>query len=920
VNDIKFRYNERSWAIDLISYINSILDKSKPVQRAGGEYSISIDSQVLFPDVLLFGDSTAGTVLQGWELKMPDTPITDINFIDNATVKARNLGLNSFLLWNATEVNLYVFNTNDDNYMLDNNFGISALPYKSRSDVQSRPEIWKNCAKEIISKLNDYFTTGKIKKINPEIVFSDNGVINQFISCQAEVRLFLQEQARKNKKIDSDIKSWWRYVKMGYPGYNEPYAPLAYCVIMRWFNRFIFTNILYAYNKLPENSILEEPDTSIQKALDTYRQICDKYDYWNILGPADFDELLPENIWCRLVNIFKYMRNFEFSKINKGILHEIIKSTILSSIKKHAGLYATPPFLAELLVRLALNDKNGDAIDPFCGTGTIVKQILEIKSEQNIDGRSTVMTTWGSDKFAFPIQIATLAISSPDIISESLRIFTHDAFLLKPGEDVKFVDPSDGSLKSYKIPVFSSIISNFPFVQFEDIEELNHLVKTKIEEFYKKYDVGENMRLEGRSDLYIYIPFVLYDLLVEGGYIGFIISNSWISTKAGKKFRKLLSFFYHIGYVITSGSDRWFKNTKVVTNLIVCKKRIKNNSVDEITSFITTKIILNDEVDIDEIATDIISSNDQSSNIIISQYNNKNILAIDDLKLSYNYCFGNAKWLIDNIQKFCKLTTYINITRGERRGWDKLFFPNDNAIETIEAKYLCPVLKTVKGEYAYFVKHNKLAFCCSSSLDELLKYGDYGALSWIKKFEHSVNEKWEPLIKVLQRKELYWYQMEPSSFADFVLSVNPDTKIIVQRIMEPVFTNQRLINFTVKNGGLDKELLHALLNSTIVLSQIEAMGFGRGETVLDLNPTNLKNGLYIPRLENISISYQNKIKEYFADIVKEPVMPISDIINSNMRKGFDKLIFESIGVRGDNINYLYDNLQILYDIRKSAKN
>jgi hypothetical protein len=572
-----------------------------------------------------------------------------------------------------------------------------------------------------------------------------------------------------------------------------------------------------------------------------------------------------------------------------------------------------------LLVRLSLNEKEGHAIDPFCGTGTIVKQILEIKSEYNIDGKSTIMTTWACDKFAFPIQIATLAFSSSDVISESLHIFTHDAFSLKVGEEIKFVDPSNGDLKVYKIPAFSSIISNFPFDQFEEIAQLNSSVKLKIEDFYKKYKINKEMKLDGRSDIYAYIPFLLYDLLIDGGYIGFIVSNSWISTKSGKAFRKLLSIFYCIEYVIVSGNDRWFKNTKVVTNLVVCRKREKNDN-NEITTFVTIKTNLDDSTDIDEIATDIISVNNQSPDIIINQYDTKAIISIDELGLSFNYCFGNFHWLKENIGNFCKLNEYISITRGERRGWDKLFFPDANAIETIENQYLRPVLRTAKGKFEYVVEPDNLAFCCASSMNDLLKQGHDGALNWIKNFETAVNEKGKPLAEVLNRKDLYWYQMQDTSLADFVLSMNPDTKIFIQRFIEPSFTNQRLINFSITNSNLDKELLHALLNSTIVISQIEAMGFGRGETVLDLSPTNLKNGLYIPKIEIISSSYQDRIKNYFIDIMKEPVMSIDEIIKSKMRKDFDKLIFESININIRNINYLYENLQILYSIRKSARN
>jgi len=918
MNESNLRYNERAWAIDLISYINSILDINKPIQRAGGEYSLSKDSQTLFPDVLLFGDKTTGSVLQGWELKMPDTPINNEIFISNATLKAKNLGLNSFLLWNAIDVNLYIYQTNNDRFILDTNFKITPLPYKSRSDVLNRSEIWKKCVEEIISKLNDYFTTGKIREVSAEIIFSDNGIINQFFSCQAEVSSFLKTQSRKNKNIDSEIKSWWRYVKLEYPGYEEPYSPLAFCVIMRWFNRFIFTNILYAYNKLPDNNILIEPDISINEALDIYKEICNKYDYWNVLGPADFDEYLPEKVWKRLVNIFKYMHNFEFSKISKEVLSEIIKSSVLTSIKKIAGLYATPSYIAELLVRLTLNEKDGHTIDPFCGTGTIVKKILEIKSEYNIDGKTTIMTTWACDKFAFPIQVATLAFSSSDILSESLHIFTHDAFSLKVGEEIKFINPSNGALNTYEIPLFSSIISNFPFVQFEDISHLNSDVKLKINNFYKYHKINKDTQLDGRSDIYAYIPFLLYDLLIDNGYIGFIVSNSWISTNSGKKFRNLLQLFYHIEYVITSGNNRWFTNTKVVTNIVICKKRNKKDKI-ETTNFITINNILDDNTDIDEIATDIISLNIQSPSISINSYNSDEILSHKKLGLSFNSCFCDISWLTNNIKKFCNIDKYLNISRGERRGWDKLFYPNINAIETIEERYLRPVLKTAKGKNSYFAETDELAFCCDSSKDYLQKNGHLGALNWIEKFENDVNEKGKPLVDVLKRKDHYWYQMKDDSLANFVLSMNPDTKIFIQRFIEPAFTNQRLINFSLKAESIDVELLHALLNSTIIISQIEALGFGRGETVLDLSPTNLKNGLFIPEIENISVINRKNIINYFNNILNKPIMSVNELCESNLMKDFDKLILESIDINPEYVEIIYNNLQTLYNIRKSAK-
>ena len=108
------RYNEKSWAIDLISEINSYVSyMDKPIKRAGGENTLVSVSESLFPDLLLFSSKEGGDILQGWELKFPDTPITDQGLLDNAEKKARRLKLNSFLIWNVTTAILYVVDRND---------------------------------------------------------------------------------------------------------------------------------------------------------------------------------------------------------------------------------------------------------------------------------------------------------------------------------------------------------------------------------------------------------------------------------------------------------------------------------------------------------------------------------------------------------------------------------------------------------------------------------------------------------------------------------------------------------------------------------------------------------------------------------------------------------------------------------------
>ncbi len=81
-------YNERSWAIDLIGHLKQLaIRHNRSIQDAGGEQTISAEGGSLFPDVLLFGDRATARILQGWELKMPDTGIDDPEFRENAERK-----------------------------------------------------------------------------------------------------------------------------------------------------------------------------------------------------------------------------------------------------------------------------------------------------------------------------------------------------------------------------------------------------------------------------------------------------------------------------------------------------------------------------------------------------------------------------------------------------------------------------------------------------------------------------------------------------------------------------------------------------------------------------------------------------------------------------------------------------------------
>ena len=131
----KVTYNERSWAIDVITEISLFIqNKSWHFKGAGGENTIKNNKKSLFPDILLFKDQQKNIIIQGWELKMPDTQINNPELISNAIKKAKILNRESFLLWNVKNAMLYK-KVGDDFKILKS---WDAISINKRSEVNQR--------------------------------------------------------------------------------------------------------------------------------------------------------------------------------------------------------------------------------------------------------------------------------------------------------------------------------------------------------------------------------------------------------------------------------------------------------------------------------------------------------------------------------------------------------------------------------------------------------------------------------------------------------------------------------------------------------------------------------------------------------------------------------------------------------------
>lgn len=886
----KTTYNERSWAIDIISEIALFSSNlNRPIKRAGGEITINTGTKIFFPDVLLYGEDS--NILMGWELKMPDTSISDIDFIDNAKAKAVILKLNGFLLWNAKEAVLYILK--DSEYLPIQNWDTSKGIIKERVDVEKARSVWIESLHEILENLNRLFESGTIQQKPLIDSFNDSSIIEFILNHAKESANSLALKYKTNSKFRAEVNVWWRIFKHEYDKRNQ-WDVLAEIILINWVHKIIFANILTAFRDDAKAVYNINLSTTSKEATQVFKDISSTCDFWNIFQPQLGEEYITSGSWSNIVELNLLLKDIELASISQELLQNILESVVVSSKRKVAGQFTTPMFLARFLVHFTLNDLTQTLHDPCCGTGTIARATYDIKKGVGISSQDVLTSIFASDKVSFPLQMATLSITEADNIGNIIQIFQHDASKLSIGQDIELRDPYNGSIINKSYQAVAHIASNLPFIRQEDLKILNPTIKEDTKNIIQKY-LGKKVKLNTKSDLYAYLPFHFWELLEENGRLGIIISNSWLGTEWGVTFRNILVQFFKIEFVITSGHSRWFNNADVVTNILILEKKSISLPLDiDSTKFVT---ILEDLRSMDnkkiEILYENILTNTYDKTFKVQEYKTEEIM---NIPLNWNTLFIDISWLDELTDKLIYVNELFDINRGERRGWNPMFYPEKG--HNIEAKYIKSVLKTSKEIKTLIAKASTDAFCCSKSIEELKRLNHNGTLAWINKFQYqfnSENENAQLLPEILEKPNIYWYEMNDSTMADLVASINFDKRIFIAKLDVKSFVDQRLTRFTAKDE-IDIDLIHALLNSILGIFFIESLGFGRGLGALDLSSTRMKKYLRMLNPDLLTTKQVTLIKSKFISIRDREIKNIIEEFEEKDRIEFDDIVLEAFGI------------------------
>lgn len=240
---------------------------------------------------------------------------------------------------------------------------------------------------------------------------------------------------------------------------------------------------------------------------------------------------------------------------------------------KSTGATFTPKGLADFLAleitKYIDTNQSLSVLDPSCGEGELLLSIKKVLDDKNLE-----YSLSGFDTNQSYLEEANSRFELLD--SNKVR--------LKQGDFLELVDLSDNQLSlgfgdkkedskvSYSADV---IIANPPYVRTQV------LGSKKAQELAKKFN------LKGRVDLYYPFLISMTESLKEGGILGVITSNRYLSTKGGESIRKYLVENYEILEVIDLGDTKLFDAAVLPAIFIGRKRSSKNgNSIKKEAQFI----------------------------------------------------------------------------------------------------------------------------------------------------------------------------------------------------------------------------------------------------------------------------------------------------------------------------------------------
>ena len=331
---------------------------------------------------------------------------------------------------------------------------------------------------------------------------------------------------------------------------------------------------------------------------------------------------------------------------------------------KETGETYTPAgladFVAERLIACKLNSQKKvlKILEPAVGDGVLLLSLL-----RRLKGYPADLDIVAYDTNPESIEKAKKNISKS--FPKVQVSFRHEDFLLQYDESSRHTDPFERQEDKEK---FDLIIANPPYV------------RTQILGAEKAREIALKFNLKGRIDLFQPFLIAMTDALREGGSMGAIVSNRFLTTRAGTSIRSYLNDHLRLDELWDLGDTKLFE-AAVLPALIFASKSDPGVAKAKFTS------IYESEEGVSEVTCDIFSAL-KNSEISRFESSNGKRYAITRGVLGQINGSSNEPWAISTVQNTewlasinaktkCTFGDISKIRVGVKSTADKVFLKKD---------------------------------------------------------------------------------------------------------------------------------------------------------------------------------------------------------------------------------------------------
>ena len=288
----------------------------------------------------------------------------------------------------------------------------------------------------------------------------------------------------------------------------------------------------------------------------SFRKFLKESDFFSGILWRDYKIHLSNQCLEKVHNLFFYIK---FKQINFDIRSSALAEFITPDIRRGLGIFLTPSPVVQMIVNYLNPNPKLKILDPACGSGTFLIEILKYFRIKNNNRKSALLHIFGFEK-------------NPKMLLLSKLNLSHI-------KNVVFNDQLMDTIKCTKNDIFDLIVTNPPFGVHLDSRHYNFsLYKTCQDDF--------GYSLKTQTSEIVFMEKCL-QLLKPNGMLAIVVPRSIITNNNLQKARIILSAYGYIEAIINMPPETFtFSGTQTATSILFIRKYSNKKQLSEFTNVI----------------------------------------------------------------------------------------------------------------------------------------------------------------------------------------------------------------------------------------------------------------------------------------------------------------------------------------------